>query len=68
MVLTGVRADLKLAFCPTQFKNEHAAWKTVIQLNLIRCASVWMVLDQSLTFHALQVHQADPRRGANRAR
>jgi hypothetical protein len=40
MVLTGVRADLKLAFCPTQFKNEHAAWKTVIQLNLIRCASV----------------------------
>lgn len=30
-------ADFQLAFSPQHFRSERAAWRTIIQLNLIRC-------------------------------
>ena len=29
--------DFQLAFTPAHFRNERLAWRTIIQLNLIRC-------------------------------
>jgi guanine nucleotide-binding protein alpha-1 subunit len=46
--------DFQLQFCPNQFRNEFAIWKTVIQLNLIR--NVKAILDVV----ALELESAPP--------
>ena len=37
-------ADFQLAFTPAHFRNERLAWRTIIQLNLIRCVSSRLTL------------------------